>query len=216
VLEWTAGSPTLFPFYWIDPTEKDAIAQVKAAAAQGIAGFKIICSHHYPCDPRAMKTYAAIAQAQKPILFHSGILWDGQSSSKLNRPTEFEGLLEVKGLRFALAHVSWPWHDECIAMFGKIQDAIRSRKNLGIEMFFDLTPGTPMIYREEVLRKLFTIGYKVEDNILFGIDTSAEKYDTAYAKKWVTADMAIMKKLKVPASVQQKVFSGNVKRFIGA
>ena len=58
-----------------------------------------------------MKVYNEIAKHEKPVLFHSGILWDGLNSSSTTSP-RFEALLEVNGLKFALAHVSWPWHDE--------------------------------------------------------------------------------------------------------
>jgi hypothetical protein len=38
------------------------------------------------------------------------------------------------------------------------------------EMYFDLTRGTPKIYRRELLTKLYTVGMDVEDNVLFGTD----------------------------------------------
>ena len=77
------------------------------------------------------------------------------------------------GLRFALAHVSWPWVDECLAVYGKFLNALTRRRELSVEMFIDTTPGTPRIYRQEVLTKLMTIGYDVEHNILFGTDCVA-------------------------------------------
>ena len=91
----------LHPVYWIDPTEEDAPRQVELAAAAGVVGFKVICGNHYPGDPRAMKTYERMAQVHKSVLFHSGILWDGKSSSRYNRPSEFEDLLPIAGLTFA-------------------------------------------------------------------------------------------------------------------
>ena len=120
---WTSASPEFFPFYWIDPLEPDALAQVAQATERGVAGYKVICSTFDPGDPRALPVYHAIARTGKPLLFHSGILWDGRPSSLHCRPVNFEPLLEVDGLKFALAHISWPWCDECIAVFGKFLDA---------------------------------------------------------------------------------------------
>ncbi len=124
-----------------------------------------MCSRFYPGDSRAIKVYKAIAERRKPILFHSGILFDGQDSSRFNRPFEFEALINIEGLRFALAHISWPWHDECIAVYGKLLCVRNSRPGVMDEMFIDTTPGTPAIYREEVLTKLLSTvndGFDIE------------------------------------------------------
>ncbi len=215
VLEWNRGHDHWFPFYWIDPTEKDAVAQVDAAHQAGVAGFKVICSHHDPCDERAMPVYARIAHHQKPLLFHSGILWDGQPSSMHNRPAGWEGLLTVPGLRFALAHISWPWVDECLAVYGKFQNALSSRPDIGVEMFIDITPGTPPIYRREALTKLHTIGYDVRENILFGSDCTAPDYNVQWANETRARDDAIYRELGLDASTVALTYGGNLLRFLG-
>ncbi|MFN2283505.1 MAG: amidohydrolase family protein [Anaerolineae bacterium] len=215
VLFWCAAGPNLYPFYWIDPTETDALKQVDLAVGKNIAGFKIICSTHDPGDSRAMRTYQAIADAGRPILFHSGILWDGKPSSPHNRPANFEALLDVKGLRFALAHISWPWTDECIAVYGKFQDAMRHRGDLGVEMFIDTTPGTPPIYRRDALTRLFTVGYDVAHNVLFGSDNHANQYNSDYARTWIERDRAIFAEIGVDEATVDNVFGENLKRFLG-
>ncbi len=215
ILEWTKGAPTLFPFYYLDPTEPSAVKQVKRASKAGIAGFKIICTHFYPGDRRAMETYAAIAETGRPILFHSGILWDGTNSSKYQRPSEFEAMLDVPKVKFALAHISWPWVDECIAVYGKFESALRTRGDLSCEMFIDLTPGTPRIYREEALRKIFTVGYQVADNVLFGTDGTTLWYPTDWAPYWIRRDNEIYDSIRLAKDVRRKVFTGNLKRFLG-
>lgn len=209
-------SHRLHPVYWIDPTEDDAEAQVNLAAEKGAVGFKVICSTHYPGDPRAMKAYYQMAKLNKSVLFHSGILWDGKSSSKYNRPAEFEDLIEVAGLKFAIAHVSWPWTDECIAVFGKYQNAVWNYGRQDIaKMYIDLTPGTPLIYREEVLYRLLKTGYDVADSIFFGTDEMLETYRPEQAKLFMNFDRSVYAKLAIPADVQDRIFGGNVKEFFG-
>lgn len=213
-IAWTRDAPELFPFFWIDPTEPGALEQVEMAVAAGAAGFKVICNAFDPGDPRAMPVYRAIAQAGKPILFHSGILWDGTSSSVHCRPVLFEALLEVDGLRFALAHVSWPWCDECIAVYSKFLNAIR-RRRLNIEMFIDLTPGTPLIFRQEVLTKLLTVGYDIKRNLIFGTDCSASRYNTESASLWIERDIGIYRLLNLEQQVIEDIFANNLMRFLG-
>ena len=213
---WTAKTPDLFPFFWIDPLESDALEQVKQATERGVAGFKIMCNTFDPGDPRAMPIYEAIAKTGKPLLFHSGILWNGMPSSNHNRPALFEPLMEVAGLRFALAHISWPWVDECIAVYGKFQNAYQRRPDLSSEMFIDLTPGTPVIYRKEALTKLLTVGYDIESNLLFGTDCRTDDYDVSWASEWIARDGEIYQGLGIGSATFEKIFSQNLLRFLGA
>lgn len=214
LLEWGRLSGRLYPFFWIDPLEKNALRQVYSAVEQGISGFKVICDYFEPGDRRAMKIFQAMADARRPILFHSGILWDGKPSSMYNRPALFEALLRVRGLKFAMAHISWPWCDEMLAVYGKFLEAQTRNPALNVELFIDITPGTPEIYRREALTKLFKIGYDVENNVIFGSDCSTNQYNFSWTKKWVQYDRRIMRSLGVSARVMDKVFSGNARRFL--
>lgn len=212
---WTGDNPNLYPFYWIDPMEKDALEQVSLANQYGVKGFKVICSRFNPGESKAMEVYKAIAKLGKPMLFHSGILWDGIPSSMNNHPSGFEPLLEVDGLKFALAHVSWPWCDECIAVYGKFLNAYSQRPDLSVEMFIDITPGTPPIYRREVLTKIFTVGYDIENNILFGTDCNVNNYNYEWAKQWIDRDNGIYSEIGLADEIHKKIYSENLKRFLG-
>lgn len=214
LMRWCEGMPELHPVYWVDPTEKDAVRQVEQAAERGVAGFKIICNHFYPGDGRAMPVYRKIAQTGKALMFHSGILWDAQPSSRYNRPAEFEELLPVEGLRFALAHISWPWTDECVAVLGKFQDAARHLPHCA-RMYVDITRGTPDLFREEALRKLLLTGYDVEKSVFFGSDCTLDHYDVSLCEDYITKDLQLFSKLGINDAFVRRIFSENIREFYG-
>ncbi len=214
VLEWTKGyEDRLFPVIWIHPEEENIIANIHKAAQAGICGFKIICNDFYVYEEKCMKVLHEIASLNKPVFFHSGILWDKGVSSKYNRPLNWEALLEIEGLKFSMGHCSWPWIDECIALYGKFLNSLTHRNTA--EMFFDITPGTPKIYREELLIKLYTVGYDVGNNVMFGTDASAENYNSAWAKDWIKTDGEIMQKLGVSRKNLESLYHDNLMRFLG-
>jgi predicted TIM-barrel fold metal-dependent hydrolase len=215
LLLWCQTGPHLYPFYWIDPIEADAIEQVALAVERGVAGFKAICDRYSPSHGRAMATFRAIASTGLPLLFHSGILWDGKPSGIYNRPVEFEALLEVDGLRFALAHISWPWCDELIAVYGKFLNAYTRRPDLSVEMFIDLTPGTPPIYRRDALTKLHTVGYDVASNLIFGSDGTTNNYRSQWVRDWIERDNAIYRELGLDQATLDGIYGGNLERFLG-
>ena len=214
VLQWCSGMEELYPLFWIDPLEDGAVDQVHMAAESGVLGFKVICDRYFPGDDTAMTVYSAIAALGKPLLFHSGILWDGKVSSKFNRPGEFESMLEVDKLIFALAHISWPWTNECIAVYGKFLNAVGRRPGLSSEMYVDVTPGTPPIYREDALMKLTMTGYDIADNVLFGVDSMASNYNPGWAGEWIQRDSDILDRLGL-SDIKSRYFGDNLKRFLG-
>jgi predicted TIM-barrel fold metal-dependent hydrolase len=186
---------------------------VDKAAAAGIAGFKVICNRCFPGDDRSMQVWERIAKTGKPILFHSGILYGNGPWSQYNRPVGFEPLFEIPRLRFALAHVSWPWCDENLAVYGFWQNR-KHQGSTSAEMFIDTTPGTPRIYRREVLGKIYSIGYDIEDNVIFGTDCNS-KYSSDYTKEILAMDKDALDNAGVTPVQREKYYSKNILRFLG-
>ena len=212
VMEWSTFSPRIIPFYWIDPLEEDAFEQVDNAVSAGIAGFKVICNRHYPGDDRPMQVWERIAKKNKPILFHSGILYGNGPSSNFNRPANFEALFDIPNLHFAMAHVSWPWCDECLAVYGYW----RSRNKRGTstaELFIDTTPGSPKIYRKDIFYKIYNIGYDIENNLLFGTDCNT-LYRPEYTKYVMDMDNEAMDSAGASTEQKEKYFGKNFTRFL--
>ncbi len=50
-------------------------------------------------------------------------------------------------------------------------------------MFIDITPGTPPIYREDLVRRECSIGYGIMGSLLWGGDCFAPGYDPVYVRQ---------------------------------
>ena len=214
VIAWCSGSPSIYPFYWIDPGADNAVEVVDMATEKGIYGFKVIRGAEKPVDAKALRAYRRMAEKGKPVTFHTGILWDGRDSSEFFRPANWEGLLEAPHLRFALAHVSWPWCDECVAVYGKILNAVVRRGFEIPEMFIDTTPGTPKIYRLEALTRLYTVGYDIFDHIQFGSDCRTARYNAKWTVDWFRVDDGIYAELGLDEKWTDSIYRGALKRYL--
>lgn len=217
VLDLCGEEKNLFPFYFIDPMCDTALDEVEAAAKANIMGFKIICSGFYPSHENVLAVCRRVAELDKPVIFHSGILWDGKDSAKYNRPGEFECLLDVPHLRFSLAHISWPWCDECLAVYGKFNNAYSLRPDLSCEMYIDVTPGTPRNYRRQVFSNIFLGDYTMKYNMLFGTDCDTKNYGVSWTKEWIKRDTALYRELVPDDSddLIEHIYNKNLFRFLG-
>ncbi len=220
IFDWTKGyEDRLYPVLWVHPYEKDILKNVEIAAEKGISAFKIICNNFYPTDEKNMELAHAIAKTGKPLIFHSGILYSKtvDVTADYNRPASFEGLIKVKGLKFSMGHCSWPWTDECIALFGKVSylRSVLKDPTECAEMFLDITPGTPPAYREELLTKLYRSMQNTGDYVMFGTDTVADRCVAESAKEIIESDRKILDKLGVSLEMREKMYHDNLMRFLG-
>ena len=215
--EWCDHSDgRLVPIYYINPVERDAMQQAEKAVDAGCAGFKVICETHYPGAARAMPVYQRIADLGKSILFHSGILWDWGDNGNYNRPCNFECLMGVSNIKFALAHVSWPWTDECLSVYGKFTNLWEHPSFRNQFMHIDLTPGTPMCYRQDVLNTIHDVDYwGIRDRMLFGSDAFTSTFDGAFIADWAKNDTEMLLKAGYDQETVDKVLYDNAMAFWG-
>jgi predicted TIM-barrel fold metal-dependent hydrolase len=193
---------------WIEPRHKTPLGLLDwVVCEQKFRGFKMIPNQWYPCEERILKYCEKMAALRVPCLFHSGILYFETFSSRFCRPAYYEALLQVPRFRFALAHISWPWTDECLALFGSARSARQSGHSTA-EMFIDISPGTPADYRKEALRHLMNFG--TEDFLVYGSDVFlADEYITTKLKR----DLDLFKKLKISRQSIDKICRHNFERF---
>ena len=216
---WTHGyEDKLIPVLWIHPYEANVVEYIPRALDAGVRAFKIICNDFYIYEPKCLKVMEEVAKTGKPVFFHSGILYPSLepyclSSSQYNRPLNWEALVNVPELRFSMGHCSWPWMDECIALWGEVN----SFREYGhtTQLFLDTTPGAHGCYRDDLFKKIYTLRWGMENDVMFGRDTDASNYDVQWTKDLIAQDTAILYWLCVTEEEKQNYFCNNLMRFLG-
>ena len=206
----------IIPFAWIDPVSETWKADIQLALEEyHFAGIKLIPTTWYPFDESIIPVYEFISHYQAPILFHSGILWLDGDCSRRCRPANYEIMMRFPTVKFALAHAGWPWTDECIAVTGKFHNlAQRGILPDKVQMFVDMTPGTPRVYRQELFERMSLIPeYQFEGKLMFGTDAFLEDYENI-AAPILALDREIMDHKKFTKNFQGKYFSENFLKFI--
>lgn len=199
-------------FLWLEPRLDDALEILDwAVGGLELRGVKMIPYRWYPYEDQMLRIYEKIEELGVPVIFHSGILFGFEDSSRYCRPANYEVLVNFPKLKFALAHVSWPWTDECIALWGRFRYAAQ-RARRETQMYIDATPGTPQAYRKEVFAKL--MAYGAHDYVMFGSDSTTQ--NLAYSASIKERDIRVLREeLGMPQDTVEAYFYANAARFLG-
>jgi predicted TIM-barrel fold metal-dependent hydrolase len=163
-----ADPARIYGLIFANPRAEGMVEEIERGIVElGLRGVKMIPDHWEPCGDVPAPVYAKMQELGKPIQFHSGILYGNGDSSRFCRPVLYEGLLNFPGVRFSLAHIGWPWVDECIAVFGRFRAAVRYQTG-DLQMWIDTCRGTPDAWREEALRK--AVPFCGIERLMFGVD----------------------------------------------
>ena len=139
-----------------------------------------------------------------PILFHTGILYANDDGSRFCKPLWLEKLLHYPRIKFAMAHISWPWCEEHLAVMGRMRHAAETG-GWDWQSYTDITPGTPPHIHKQALAK--AIAFSGVDRIMWGSDAflPGDLTDQAFRVK---TDMAILDELGLSDEQKQRIMSG--------
>jgi len=214
---FSAAPDRIYGLAWIEPAHGTKLEfLVELVQRHKFRGFKMIPNKWYPCEEKILSFCQTIAELNVPCLFHSGILYFSTFSSRYCRPVFFEECLKIKDLRFALAHLSWPWTDECIAFYGQWRSLFQ-KGEISSRLFLDSTAGTPPAWRRDVFEKVLSFG--ASEALIFGTDmlvSGEEGILETLATSWqehFQRDKHLCEKLNFSAAQQTEFFTGNFEKF---
>jgi len=204
-----AGKKRFYGFLRINPVMPGAAEEIKRAINDlGFSGVKMLPNYWYPYEDRVQAIYKVINSLKVPILFHSGILWGHGASSHYCRPTNYECMMHYPNAKFALAHIGWPWTDECLALAGRFSAGTGGIKNKK-QMFVDTTSGAPKIWKVDAMKK--ALSYIPHSQIIYGSDANpwAEGY-----RDWVKTDFEILREIGAGPETVKKIMYSNFFDFV--
>ena len=206
VVQAARDHPDVFiPFGSVDPWKgKVAVAEVRRAVEElGVKGFKFHPSVQafYPNEPRFAPIFAAIERYELPVLFHSGTTGIGAGAPgglgiklKYARPIPYmdDIAADYPGLTVILAHPSWPWQEEALAM------AVHKTN-----VYIDLSGWSPKYFPDSLVRYANTL---LQDKVMFGSD-----YPLMPPERW----LADFETLPIKPEVRPKILLRNALRLLG-
>ena len=205
VAESCAAHPdTLIPFASIDPHKGRAgVREARRLAERyGVRGFKFHPSLQgfAPDDRLAYPLYEAIEELGAVALFHTGqtgigagVRAGGGIRLKYSNPMLVDDVaVDFPDLRIILAHPSFPWQDEALAVATHKQ-----------HVHIDLSGWSPKYFPPQLVRYANTL---LQDKVLFGSD-----YPLITPDRW----LADFEALDIKPSVRPKILKANAARLLG-
>ena len=178
----------------------------EALTDMGFAGFKMFSDHWYAYEERLEPFWERMDKLRARIQFHTGILYACEDSSRFSRPVYLEKLLHYPRIRFVMAHISWPWCEECLAVMGRMRSFVKNDKSKW-QSYIDLTPGTPPHIRKEAVRN--AISFCGADRLMFGTDSSITNDSILKSQKGtIDSDLAIFAELGLSQEEQEQIMYG--------
>jgi predicted TIM-barrel fold metal-dependent hydrolase len=194
----------LIPFASVDPWKgRAAVRQARRLVDEhGVRGFKFHPSLQafHPNDRMAYPLYEIIEELGVPALFHTGqtgigarVRGGGGIRLKFSNPLDVDDVAaDFPDLRIILAHPSFPWQDEALAV-------ATHKPNVHI----DLSGWSPKYFPPRLVRYANTL---LKGKVLFGSD-----YPVIEPDRW----LADFEKLDIKPEVRPLILKENAARLLG-
>jgi predicted TIM-barrel fold metal-dependent hydrolase len=198
------NADVLIPFAGIDPWKgRDAARQIRRLASEyGVRGVKFHpnLQGFYPNDRAAYIVYEVLEELGLVALFHTGqtgigarVRGGGGVRLKFSNPMYVDDVAaDFPDLRIILAHPSFPWQDEALA--------VATHKPL---VHIDLSGWSPKYFPPQLVRYANSL---LKDKVLFGSD-----FPVLTPDRWL-ADFAA---LDIKPEVRPLILKENAARLLG-
>jgi predicted TIM-barrel fold metal-dependent hydrolase len=210
-----AADPSrIFGMAWADPRSPGVVDEIERGIQdKKLRGVKLIPDRWFPYDEMLFPIYRKMEELGKPIMFHAGIVYGFVDSSRYCLPVGYECLLNFPKLRFSLAHIGWPWVDECLAVYGSFRSSAGWESG-NAQMYIDTCRGTPDAWRTEAMQK--AVPFVEGDHLMFGIDNEPLHLPKSAARHIMMDKSILSEVIGVSEAQLDLYFWGACEKFMGA
>ena len=153
----------------------------------GIRGVKLVPDRWSVDDDHIESLLRELADLGMYVAFHCGIFLDERSSTYC-RPALYEAVHRIRGFHGHLAHLGWPWVDECIATLAMETFHAASTSPDRWQLKADLSFGCPPDWQVDSVRK--AINMLPPDMLMYGSDCFWPCEATRYLEEFVFPQLA--------------------------
>ncbi|NQT88993.1 amidohydrolase [bacterium] len=190
---------------WLNPTVPGMRGLAEEALTDlGFVGIKIIPDHWFAYEERLEPFWETLHTLHARVLFHTGILYAYDDGSRFCRPLWLEKLLHYPNIRFAMAHISWPWCEECLAVMGRMRAAVHGT-DAAWQSYVDLTPGTPEHIRRQAVAN--AIDFCGPERIMWGTDCTVPNGLSSQGEQ-ARKYLQLLEELGVNEANRERIMSG--------
>ncbi|MBN1673732.1 MAG: amidohydrolase [Kiritimatiellae bacterium] len=190
---------------YVNPTIPGVTALTRDALSEmGYTGVKIIPDHWFAYEERLEPFWEKMNELGASILFHTGILYGNDDGSRFCQPVYLEKLLWYPRIRFGMAHISWPWCEECLAVMGRMR-AAAGKGHHEWQSYIDLTPGTPPHIRKQAVAN--AISFCGPERIMWGSDGCVPDR-LGGQRRILESDLKIFDELGLDEKQKEQILSG--------
>lgn len=148
----------------------------------GIRGVKLVPDRWTVADDQVAPLLRELADLGMYVAFHCGVFLD-ERSSRYCRPADYEGVHRIPGFHGHLAHLGWPWVDECIATLAMETFHALATGQDKWQLKVDLSFGCPPDWQLDSVRK--AIDMLPHTMLLYGSDVFWPCEPTRYLEQFV-------------------------------
>jgi predicted TIM-barrel fold metal-dependent hydrolase len=148
---------------------------------------ELIPTHWHASEPPLARLWEALADLRMYTIFHAGVFYDGRQSTYC-RPAYFEGVRAAPNFKGHVAHVGWPWYDECVAMM-KVTTGVFGENPEDWDLRVDLSFGPAADWQLEVWQHC--IDTLPPQMLLYGTDTFWPMQPEMYRESYLQPQLGL-------------------------
>ena len=146
------------------------------------------------------------------MAFHSGTLGGTTDTSRFCRPVYWEVMLKYPQIRFSLAHLGWPWVEECFAAMAEFRTTAERLKDRAWQSYADTANEPPQQHKLEKLPSGLTI--VGDSHFLYGSD-SKQVEDPQTLRSYLRWERRVLADLGLSQDSVARIMGENALTWLG-